>query len=132
MKKRLPILVASLLLVMVGMISWVRTDEGPGTKPPKEPKVTVVGYVSDSMCGLDHSDMMKKHGGKAEYDETACVIACVKGGAKYVLADPESKKTYAVKDQNKVAHFAGKKVQVEGELEEDGTTIEIEKITLKP
>lgn len=132
MKKRFPILMASAALVMTGMISGARAEEGPDTKMPKEPKVTVSGYISDSMCGLDHSEMMKKHGGKAEFDEAACVAACVKGGAKYVLADPESHKTYAIKDQGKVAKFAGKTVQIEGKLEEDGTTLEVEKVTLKP
>lgn len=101
-------------------------------KEHKDKKVTIEGYISDSMCGLDHGDMMKKHGGDAEFSETACVNACVKGGAKYVVADRDAKMTYNVKDQKKVAEYAGKKVHIEGTLEGDGTTLDIEKISYKP
>ena len=93
--------------------------------------VTLTGYISDSMCGLDHTDMMKKHGGEAAFDEKACTEACVKAGAKYVLADREGSKTYNIKDQKKVAQYAGKRVQIVGELEEYGT-LEVHKITLAP
>jgi hypothetical protein len=58
------------------------------------------------MCGLDHSDMMDKHGGEAKFDETACVKACIKE-ARSVLADREAKKTYNIKDQHEVADYAG-------------------------
>jgi len=105
---------------------------GDAPKEAKDTKVTVEGYISDSMCGLDHSDMMKKHGGDAEISETACVVACVKGGATYIVADRDAKKTYTVKDQKKVAEYAGKRVHIEGKLEEDGTTLDIAKISLKP
>ena len=105
---------------------------GDAPKEAKDTKVTVEGYISDSMCGLDHSDMMKKHGGEAEFNETACVQACVKGGAKYVIADRVGSKTYNVKDQKKVAEYAGKQVHIEGELDEDGATLDIKKISLKP
>ena len=56
----------------------------------------------------------------------------MKGGAKYIVADRVAKKTYNVKDQKKVAEYAGKKVHIEGELQEDGNTLEISKITLMP
>jgi len=105
---------------------------GDAPKEAKDTKVTVEGYISDSMCGLDHSDMMKKHGGDAEISETACVVACVKGGATYIVADRDAKKTYNVKDQKRVAEYAGKRVHIEGKLEEDGTTLDIAKISLKP
>ena len=98
----------------------------------KATKVTVDGYISDSMCGLDHSDMMKKHSGDASFSEAACVEACVKGGAKYVVADRTAQKTYNVQDQKKVAAYAGKKVHIEGKLEEDGNTLDIAKISLMP
>lgn len=98
----------------------------------KEKKVTIEGYVSDSMCGLDHSDMMKKHGGDAQFDERACVDACIKGGAKYIIADRGAQKTYNVKDQKKVAEFSGRKVHVEGQLAKDGSTVDITKISLMP
>src|SRR5262249_44312193 len=80
---------------------------------------TITGYISDSMCGLDHSDMMAKHGGTAEFDQKACVLACVKGGAKFVLADPEGHKVYNIKHQDKVKDFAGQRVEVVGHIEKD-------------
>ena len=61
--------------------------------------VVVTGFVSDSMCGLDHADMQAKHGGAAQFSDAACTKACVEGGAKYVLADREGHRTYNLKDQ---------------------------------
>ena len=92
--------------------------------------VTVTGYVSDSMCGLNHSDMQAKHGGAAQFSDEACVKACVGGGAKYVIADRDSQKTYNVKDQKKLAKYAGKRVQITGDLK--GDTLDIEKVVLLP
>src|SRR5262245_30752409 len=115
-------------VMALGLTAVVADDEPKG----KEKKVTVEGYVSDSMCGLDHNDMMKKHGGDAGFSEAACVAACVKGGAKYIIADRDAQKTYNVKDQKKVAEYAGKRVHIEGKLEEDGNTLDITKISLKP
>ena len=92
--------------------------------------VTVVGYISDSMCGLDHSDMQRKHGGAAQFSSEACTKVCVEGGAKYVLADPVGKITYNIEDQKKVAKFAGQRVQVIGDLK--GDKLDVEKIRLMP
>ena len=92
--------------------------------------VTVVGYISDSMCGLDHSDMQRKHGGVAQYSTAICTKACVEGGAKYVLADTESNKTYNIEDQKKVAGYAGQRVQFVGDLK--GDRLDVEKIRLMP
>lgn len=83
---------------------------------------TFTGYISDDMCGLDHSMMEKK----GESDKT-CVIACVKEGSKYVLADTADKQVYQLDDQKKPAEFAGEKVKVEGTLR--GKTIHVETIT---
>lgn len=92
--------------------------------------VTVIGYVSDSMCGLDHSEMQRKHGGVAQYSTAVCTKACVEGGAKYVLADPESNKTYNIENQKKAAGYAGQRVQIVGDLK--GDKLDIEKIRLMP
>jgi len=126
MKKVLVCLAAAVL--GLGLTAILAADEPKG----KEKKVTIEGYIGDSMCGLDHSDMMKKHGGDAQFSEAACVAACVQGGAKYIVADRAAQKTYNVKDQKKVAEYAGKKVHIEGKLEEDGNTLDITKITLMP
>ena len=92
--------------------------------------VTVVGYISDSMCGLDHSDMQRKHGGVAQYSTAVCAKACVEGGAKSVLADPVANKTYNIEDQKKVAGYAGQRVQIVGDLK--GDRIDVEKVRLMP
>ena len=118
-------------LLVLSMAMPLLGDEEKEKVKEKGVDVTLTGYISDSMCGLDHTDMMKKHGGEAAFDEKTCVEACVKGGAKYVLADREGRKTYNVKDQSKVAEFAGQRVQIVGEVEEGGS-IDIHKITLAP
>ena len=92
--------------------------------------VTVIGYVSDSMCGLNHTDMQAKHGGVAQFSDAACVKACVEGGGKYVLADRDGNRTYNLKDQKKVAKYAGQRVQIHGDLE--GDVLEVEKISAMP
>jgi len=92
--------------------------------------VVVTGYVSDSMCGLDHSAMQDKHGGVARFSDAACVKACVEGGAKYVLADREGNRTYNLKDQHKLEKFAGQRVQIRGELK--GDMLDPDKVTLAP
>lgn len=75
-------------------------------KPAATGVVTVVGYISDSVCGLKHMEGM---------DDTECVLACVKNG-KFVLADRENKKVYELdeKAQEKVKEFANKKVRITG------------------
>jgi hypothetical protein len=47
---------------------------------------SVVGYISDSMCGLKHMSGMG--------DDKNCTLTCVKGGSKFVLADRDHKKVY--------------------------------------
>lgn len=75
---------------------------------PKGGPETFVGTISDSMCGVKH---MMPGGDKA------CTVECVKGGSKYVLADPATGNVYELTDQKKPAEFAGQKVKVSGTLE---------------
>lgn len=91
---------------------------GLGFASPKAagPK-TFIGDISDSMCGLKH---MMPGGDKA------CTEECVKGGAKYVLADQAHKKVYQLSDQGKAKDFAGAKVKVTGTVK--GDTIEVSSI----
>ena len=81
---------------------------------------TFVRNISDSMCGVKH--MMP---GKSDKD---CTLECVKAGAKYVLADPDSGKIYQLTDQTKPEAFAGQKVKVTGTLK--GDTISV--VTIEP
>jgi mono/diheme cytochrome c family protein len=84
---------------------------------------TVVGYISDSMCGLDHSAM--KMG-----DDKTCTLKCVEGGAKFILADRDQKVVYALDDdvQEKAREFAGQKVMVTGQVDAKAKTIRVSKV----
>jgi hypothetical protein len=126
--RQIPFLIA---LAALGLFFAAAPYFADDHEDKKSEKVTIKGTISDSMCGLDHTDMMAKHGGEAKDDETACVKECIKGGAKYVLADPDARKTYTIKNQEDVAKYAGKRVQIEGKLDPDGT-IDVHKITLAP
>ncbi|MBZ5515673.1 MAG: hypothetical protein LAN62_12695 [Acidobacteriia bacterium] len=77
---------------------------------------TWTGTVSDSHCGLKHSEPS---------DAAAeCVAKCVQGGAKYVLVS--GGKLYQVEPQDKFADFAGKSVKVTGTVK--GGTITVESV----
>ena len=53
MKKMMALGAAVLALTLTAVLA------GDEPKEAKEKKVTIEGYIGDSMCGLDHSDMMK-------------------------------------------------------------------------
>lgn len=84
------------------------------------PEITVVGYISDSTCGLKHMSGMG--------DDKNCTLACVKGGAKFVFGDRDHKKVYQLDQdgQDKAKEFAGQKVKVTGTL--SGKTISVTSI----
>ena len=71
---------------------------------------TVVGYISDGMCGLKHMSGMG--------DDKSCTLACVKQGSKFVLADSDHKRVYQLDKtgQEKAREFAGQKVKVTGRV----------------
>ena len=114
---RLSMLFASMLVVVavVSIASAQPRDKG-------EDKI-IVGYVSDSMCGLDHSAM--KMG-----DDKTCALKCVDGGGKFVLADRAHKIVYTLDDaaQQKAREFAGQKVSVTGQVDAKAKTIQVTKI----
>lgn len=102
-------------IVMLGMAFLLAA--GITMASPKSEGKTFVGNISDSMCGLKH---MMPGGDKA------CTLECVKGGGKYVLADPASGKVYELSDQTKPAEYAGQKVEVTGVLK--GKVINVDSI----
>ena len=80
---------------------------------------TVVGYISDSACGLQHM---------AGMNEKDCTLMCVKNG-EFVLADRDHKVVYQLDQagQEKAREFAGQKVKITGRVSGKtirGTTIE--------
>jgi len=79
---------------------------------------TFTGEIGDSMCGLKHTM------GDSAKD---CTEECVKGGAKYILADTAHSKVYQLSDQNAAKKYPGEKVKVTGTLK--GDTIEVTSIT---
>jgi hypothetical protein len=81
---------------------------------------TFIGYVTDTMCGVNHVPMKIAPDGK-------CVRECVKGGA-YKFAFTDGKVVYKLNDQQAPEHFAGQKVKVRGVLYERTNTIAVETI----
>ena len=82
---------------------------------------TFKGEIMDSNCakmGAHHEGM----------DAKACTAGCVKGGAKYVLYDAATKRTYELDDQTKPAAFAGAKVEVTGTYDRNSQTIHVSDI----
>jgi len=83
------------------------------------------GEIMDSACaaGGSHSGMMSKEGGPKT--AKACTEACVKGGAKYVLYNSATKRTYQLDDQTKPEQFAGDKVTIMGTYDAATKTIHV-------
>lgn len=76
---------------------------------------TLIGYISDSSCGLQHM---------AGMNEKDCTLMCVKNG-KFVLADRDHKVVYQLDQvgQEKAREFAGQKVKITGRV--TGKTIRV-------
>jgi hypothetical protein len=92
-----------------------------GASPKVDNSQEYSGEITDSICAKNGSheelmDQMKVMG----RDKKTCTNVCVQQlGAKYVLYNASTKKTYALDDQNKAATFAGQTVQVVGTLEKN-------------
>jgi hypothetical protein len=91
---------------------------GIGFAAPKD--ATYTGEIMDSHCAA-----MGDHGGK---DAKTCTLACVKGGASFVLYDASKKAVYQLDDQTKPQAFAGQKVKVVGTLDPATKTIHVTEI----
>ncbi len=84
---------------------------------------TLIGEISDSMCGASHAGM-----GDMGKNPKECTAGCVKGGAKYVFVS--NGKVYAIQNQDfgTLAANSGTKVQLAGDVGKDGKTITVTKI----
>ena len=82
---------------------------------------TFVGYITDTMCGVNHVPMKVTPDAK-------CVRECVKHGDTYKFAFTDGKVVYRLNDQQAPEKFAGQKVKVTGVLYEKTGTIGVEKI----
>jgi hypothetical protein len=85
---------------------------------------TLTGQISDSMCGKSHSGM-----GEMGKNPKECTLGCVKAGGKFVFVSGD--KVYDIKNQTfaAVAANAGASVQLTGDVDKDGKTITVTKIT---
>jgi hypothetical protein len=111
----------SLILLALAAASAVTVSgiaKNPINKSTEE--TTIVGYISDSSCGLKHMSGMG--------DDKSCTLMCVKGGGKFVLADRDHKVVYKLDNtgQEKAREFAGQKVKVTGQV--TGKTIKVSAI----
>ena len=108
----------SLIMGMVLALSLAVVAQNSNSKAPSE--TAVVGYISDSMCGLKHMSGMG--------DDKTCTLACVKQGGKFVLADRDHKRVYQLDQagQEKARELAGQKVKVTGRI--SGKTIQVTSI----
>lgn len=95
-------------LVTLGLAFFLFAGLATAAAASAAKQKTFTGSISDSMCGLKH--MMPGQ------SDAECTLECVKGGSKFILADPESKKVYELSDQEKPKAFAGQKVKVTGTL----------------
>jgi hypothetical protein len=121
--KKLTLLFASILLatgVSLAAPAHEGHDHAAKATANTGRATTVVGYISDSSCGLKHMEGMG--------DEKSCTLMCVKGGGKFVLADRDHKVVYKLDKagQEKAREFAGQKVKVTGQV--TGKTIHVTKI----
>ena len=120
-RSEMKILESALLTLVLGaalaapVSSWAQNSS-----TAKATEKTLVGYISDSMCGLKHMSGMG--------DDKNCTLVCVKGGSKFVLADRDHKRVYNLDKagQEKAREFAGQKVKVIGTL--NGKTIRVRAI----
>ena len=106
-------IVAALSLNMLSALATTGTAQKTKTKTTA-PK-TLVGYISDSSCGLQHM---------AGMNDKDCTLMCAKNG-KFVLADRDNKVVYQLDKvgQEKAGEFAGQKVKITGRV--SGKTIRV-------
>ena|SRR3989442_7865194 len=100
----------SIPVILIAILAVSLTSIAQNTNTRARPDTTLVGYISDSMCGLKHMSGMG--------DDKSCTLACVKGGSKFVFADRDHKRVYQLDKtgQEKAREFAGQKVKVTGRV----------------
>ena len=84
---------------------------------------TYTGVITDTMCGKDHTAMNMK-------PDSACVLACVKYGAKYALYD--GKDVYVLSDQKIPEKFAGQRVTVKGTYDAAAKVLKVDSMAAAP
>jgi uncharacterized protein YdeI (BOF family) len=89
---------------------------------------TFTGELMDKQCAQmsSHENMMKSEGAK---DAKECTLACVKNGGSFALLDPQTKKVYPIADEKKVREYAGERVQISGNYDQDSDVLDVKNIT---
>ncbi|MGH9971365.1 MAG: DUF5818 domain-containing protein [Pyrinomonadaceae bacterium] len=113
--KRLLISLGLMAALSLSTVALTTIRAAQKTRAKTATAKTVVGYISDSSCGLQHM---------AGMDEKDCTLMCVKNG-KFVLADRDHKVVYQLDrvGQEKAREFAGQKVKITGRI--SGKTIRV-------
>lgn len=135
--KRLWATLAAILVVAATATAGAQNPCNPCAKKAQNPcnpcagKVkggtqTIVGYIGDSQCGLDHPMGMG--------DAKACTLKCIEGGGKFILADRANKVVYNLDkaSQEKAREFAGQQVKVTGNVNAKTKTVKVSKIEAAP
>ena len=109
----------SMLLAIPVILAVSLTSTAQNSNNKTSAETAVVGYISDSSCGLKHMAGMG--------DDKSCTLMCLKNG-KFVLADRDHKVVYSLDKtgQEKAREFAGQKVKVTGRIR--GKTIRVSMI----
>jgi hypothetical protein len=90
---------------------------------------TRYGVIGDSMCASRHAGMIKA-GAMGKTDES-CTVKCVEAGSKYVLVTDKDEEPWQLSNQSMPRRFAGKKVRVDGDINEPMHYIKVEQILLE-
>lgn len=85
-------------------------------------ETTLVGYIADNHCGMNHGKM------KWNLDAKECALRCAKEGKKLSLAVNRSVYTLDDAAQDQARQFAGQKVKVTGHVNARARTIHVTKI----
>jgi hypothetical protein len=89
---------------------------------------TFTGEIMDKQCAEmgSHDAMMKSENAK---NAKECALACAKQGGGFALLDTQSKKVYAIADANKVREYAGERVQITGDYDQNADVLHVKSVT---
>ena len=112
-------ILGALVLAMASLVCTAATQRN------KAGERTIIGYISDGMCGLDHKAMNMG-------EDKECATKCAEGGARFAIADQAHKAVYLLDDaaQPKAREFAGQKVRITGRLDTKARTLSV--TTIEP
>ena len=107
--------ILTVVAIVSGLLTLPLSTSGQKRNTKGTSEKILVGFISDSSCGLQHM---------AGMNDKDCALMCAKNG-KFVLADREHKVVYQLDKagQEKASEFAGQKVKVKGRI--SGKTIRV-------